>query len=135
VLPPQNRLRGAGDYRSTVRRGVRVGRPLVVIHLIPATGGPDSPVRVGFVVGRSVGGAVVRNAVRRRLRHLLRDRLERLPAGSQVVIRAQPEAASVPGRTLSRDLDDALDHALSRVQGDGVRSGDRSKPRRRGVRS
>jgi hypothetical protein len=41
----------------------------------------------------------------------------------------------VPGRTLSRDLDDALDHALSRVQGDGVRSGDRSKPRRRGVRS
>jgi ribonuclease P protein component len=135
VLPPQNRLRGAGDYRSTVRRGVRVGRPLVVVHLIPATGGPDSPVRVGFVVGRSVGGAVVRNAVRRRLRHLLRDRLDRLPAGSQVVIRAQPEAASVPGRTLSRDLDDALDHALSRVQGDGVRSGDRSKPRRRGVRS
>jgi ribonuclease P protein component len=135
VLPPQNRLRGAGDYRSTVRRGVRVGRPLVVVHLIPATGGPDSPVRVGFVVGRSVGGAVVRNAVRRRLRHLLRDRLERLPAGSQVVIRAQPEAASVPGRTLSRDLDDALDHALSRVQGDGVRSGNRSKPRRRGVRS
>jgi ribonuclease P protein component len=135
VLPPQNRLRGAGDYRSTVRRGVRVGRPLVVVHLIPATGGPDSPVRVGFVVGRSVGGAVVRNAVRRRLRHLLRDRLQRLPAGSQVVIRAQPEAASVPGRTLSRDLDDALDHALSRVQGDGVRSGDRSKPRRRGVRS
>jgi ribonuclease P protein component len=135
VLPPQNRLRGAGDYRNTVRRGVRVGRPLVVVHLIPATGGPDSPVRVGFVVGRSVGGAVVRNAVRRRLRHLLRDRLERLPAGSQVVIRAQPEAASVPGRTLSRDLDDALDHAFSRVQGDGVRSGDRSKPRRRGVRS
>jgi ribonuclease P protein component len=135
VLPPQNRLRGAGDYRSTVRRGVRVGRPLVVVHLIPATGSPDSPARVGFVVGRSVGGAVVRNAVRRRLRHLLRDRLERLPAGSQVVIRAQPEAASVPSRTLSRDLDDALDHALSRVQGDGVRSGDRSKPRRRGVRS
>ena len=135
MLPPENRLRGAGDYRSTVRRGVRVGRPLVVVHLIPGTDGAGSPVRVGFVVGRSVGGAVVRNAVRRRLRHLLRDRLERLPTGSQVVIRAQPEAASVPGRTLSCDLDDALDHALSRVQGDGVRSGDRSKLRSRGVRS
>ena len=135
MLPPENRLHGAGDYRSTVRRGVRVGRPLVVVHLIPGTDGAGSPVRVGFVVGRSVGGAVVRNAVRRRLRHLLRDRLERLPTGSQVVIRAQPEAASVPGRTLSRDLDDALDHALSRVQGDGVRSGDRSKLRSRGVRS
>ena len=134
MLPPGNRLRGARDFRSTVRRGVRVGGALVVVHLIPGTDGPDSPARVGFVVGRSVGGAVVRNAVRRRLRHLLRDRLERLPAGSQVVIRAQPEAASVPGHTLARDLDDALDHALSRVQGDGVRSGDRSKLRRRGVR-
>jgi hypothetical protein len=40
----------------------------------------------------------------------------------------------VPGHTLSRDLDDALDHALSRVHGDGVRSADRSKLRRRGVR-
>ena len=135
MLPPQNRLRGARDYRSTVRRGVRVGRPLVVVHLIPGTDGAVSPVRVGFVVGRSVGGAVVRNAVRRRLRHLMRDRLERLPAGSQVVIRAQPEAASMPGRTLSRDLDDALDHALSRVQGDGTRSADRTKLRRRRVRS
>ena len=134
MLPPENRLRGARDYRSTVRRGVRVGRPLVVVHLIPGTDGRDSPARVGFVVGRNVGGAVVRNAVRRRLRHLLRDRLERLPAGSQVIVRAQPEAASVPGHTLSRDLDDALDHALSRVHGDGVRSADRSKLRRRGVR-
>jgi ribonuclease P protein component len=135
VLPPENRLHGAGDYRSTVRRGVRVGRPLVVVHLIPGNDGSDSPARVGFVVSRSVGGAVVRNAVRRRLRHLLRDRIERLPAGSQVVIRAQPEAASVPGRTLSRDLDEALDHALSRVQGDGTRSADRTKFRRLGVRS
>jgi ribonuclease P protein component len=135
VLPPENRLRRAGDYRSTVRRGVRVGRPLVVVHLIPGTDGPDSPGRVGFVVGRSVGGAVVRNAVRRRLRHLMRDRLERLPAGSQIVIRAQPQAASVPGSTLSGDLDDALYQVISRVQGDGIKSGVRSKLRRQGVRS
>ncbi|HET6921266.1 MAG TPA: ribonuclease P protein component [Jiangellaceae bacterium] len=118
MLPPENRLRLTHEYRSTVRRGIRIGRPLVVVHVIPGTD-DDSPTRVGFVVGRSVGGAVVRNAVRRRLRHLLRDRLEQLPVGSRVVIRAQPAAASAPGTALARDLDDALDRALPRV---GVRS-------------
>ena len=89
MLPPENRLRLTQEYRSTVRRGIRIGRPLVVVHVVPGTN-VDSPTLVGFVVGRAIGGAVVRNAVRRRLRHLLRDRLVRLPAGSRVVIRAQP---------------------------------------------
>jgi ribonuclease P protein component len=115
VLPPENRLRVARDYRSTVRRGVRVGRPLVVVHLVPGTDGADGPTRAGFVVARGVGGAVVRNAVRRRLRHLMRDRLDRLPEGSQVVVRAQPEAASAPGGALARDLDDAIARALGRA--------------------
>ncbi len=118
MLPPENRLRLTQEYRSTVRRGIRIGRPLVVVHVVPGTN-VDSPTLVGFVVGRAIGGAVVRNAVRRRLRHLLRDRLARLPAGSRVVIRAQPEAASAPGAALARDLDDALDRVLLRA---GVRS-------------
>jgi len=118
MLPPENRLRLTQEYRSTVRRGIRIGRPLVVVHVVPGTN-VDSPTRAGFVVGRAIGGAVVRNAVRRRLRHLLRDRLDRLPAGSRVVIRAQPEAANARGAALTRDLDDALDRVLLRV---GVRS-------------
>lgn len=115
MLPPGHRLRRTDEFRSTIRRGVRVGRPLVVVHVIPGAEGDDSPVRAGFVVGRAVGGAVVRNAVRRRLRHLLHDRFDRFPAGSRVVIRAQAEAAHAPGAVLGRDLDDALDRALSRL--------------------
>ncbi len=71
-------------------------------------------------MGRVVGGAVVRNAVRRRLRHLMRDRLDRLPPGSRVVIRAQSEATGAPGVALARDLDAALDRALARVAGPPV---------------
>ncbi len=114
MLPAQNRLRRSREFRSTVREGVRVGRPLVVLHVVP---GDDQgePVRVGFVVSGAVGGAVVRNAVRRRLRHLVRDRLGRLPAGTKVVVRARPEAATVPSAALARDLDLAIDRLLDQA--------------------
>lgn len=114
MLPAQNRLRRTQEFRSTVRQGIRVGRPLVVVHLVPGRGSGD-PVRAGFIVSGAVGGAVVRNAVRRRLRHLVRDRLDRLPAGTHVVVRARPEAAVAPSEVLGRDLDSAFDQLAERV--------------------
>jgi ribonuclease P protein component len=77
----------------------------------------DAP-RVGFVVSRAVGGSVVRHAVARRLRHLMRDRLTLLPVGSHVVVRALPAAASASSTELGRDLDAALDRALRRSSHD-----------------
>jgi ribonuclease P protein component len=71
--------------------------------------------RVGFVVSRAIGGAVGRNAVRRRLRHLMRDRLDTLPVGSTVVIRALPAAATASSAELAADLDAAL--ARARAEG------------------
>jgi ribonuclease P protein component len=108
VLPAKNRLRRTQEFRSTVRRGKRVGRPFVVVHVVPG-GGSSEPVRAGFIVSGAVGGAVVRNAVRRRLRHLVRDRLDRLPAGTHVIVRARPEAAVAPSGALARDLDSAFE--------------------------
>ncbi|HEU4543451.1 MAG TPA: ribonuclease P protein component [Jiangellaceae bacterium] len=113
-MPAQSRLRRTQEFRSTVRQGVRVGRPLVVVHLAPGRGSSE-PVRAGFIVSGAVGGAVVRNAVRRRLRHLLRQRLDRLPAGTRVVVRARPEAAAAPSAALARDLDSAFDRLEERA--------------------
>ena len=70
------------------------------------------PARAGFVVSRSVGGAVVRNQVKRRLRHLVRDRLAGLPAGTRLVVRALPSAADRSYQDLGRDLEAALAGAL-----------------------
>jgi len=50
----------------------------------------------------------VRNRVRRRLRHLVAARLEDLPAGTQLVVRALPPAASATAGQLAAALDDAL---------------------------
>ena len=55
---------------------------------------------------------MVRNGVRRRLRHLLRERLARLPAGSLAVVRALPVSHSAPSAVLGADLDLCLDRLL-----------------------
>ena len=62
----------------------------------------------GFIVSRAVGGSVVRHRVLRRLRHLMAARLESLPAGSRLVIRAFPTAATASSAALSTALDASL---------------------------
>jgi len=71
--------------------------------------------RAGFVVSRAVGPAVVRNRVRRRLRHLVRPWLAELPAGSSLVVRATPTAAGASGAELAGQLDRTLRAALTRA--------------------
>lgn len=64
--------------------------------------------RAGFVVSKAVGNAVVRNKVRRRLRHLVRPLLAELPDGATLVVRALPPAATAIFPVLAHDLDAAL---------------------------
>ncbi|PRY27191.1 ribonuclease P protein component [Pseudosporangium ferrugineum] len=59
-------------------------------------------------MSKAVGNAVVRNKVRRRLRHLVRPRLSSLPPGTSLVVRALPAAAAASFETLGTDLDAAL---------------------------
>ena len=72
----------------------------------------NAPPRAGLVVSKAVGGSVVRHRTARRLRHLLRDRLDRLPPGARLVVRAAPAAGSAPSSALAADLDAALASAL-----------------------
>ena len=66
------------------------------------------PARVGFVVSGAVGPAVVRNRVRRRLRHLAAEQVRRLPDGALLVVRALPAAAGATTAQLAADLQAVL---------------------------
>jgi len=107
VLPHPARLRNRAEFSEAVRRGARAATPALVVHLV--AGSPDQPARAGFVVSRAVGPAVIRNLVRRRLRHLMRERLVRVPAGSWLVVRANPAAAAASYPVLGGQLDRAID--------------------------
>jgi ribonuclease P protein component len=126
VLPATARLRQRADFTATVRRGRRGRSGLLAVHLdrastsLPA---PPTPGRVGFVVSRTVGPAVVRNRVLRRLRHLMVVRLDRLPAGSRVVVRAFAPAAAASSAALASALDRALGQALRESQSGTMMAG------------
>jgi ribonuclease P protein component len=110
VLPEAHRLRSSADFAEVVRRGRRCARPLVTVHLLMSV--DPTPVRAGLVVSKAVGGSVTRHRTARRLRHLLRDRLPALPAGTRLVVRAAPAAGGAPSSALAADLDGALLVAL-----------------------
>jgi ribonuclease P protein component len=116
VLPAAARLRRRADFTAVVRGGFRAGGPVLVVHLSPPapTASPAASTTAGFVVSRAVGPAVVRNRVRRRLRHLTRAHLGRLPVGAALVVRALPAAASASSAELDRQLGDGLGTALAR---------------------
>ena len=113
MLAAAQRLRRSSDFAAAVRGGRRSGRGTVVVHLLLDEPALASTARAGFVVSKAVGNAVVRNRVRRRLRHLIRPRLAELPVGARLVVRALPAAAAADHETLSADLDAALTSARS----------------------
>ena len=73
------------------------------------------PARVGFVVSKAVGNAVVRNRGKRVLRALVSARIGQLPAGLDVVVRANPAMPGSSTAVLARDLDRLLATVLRRV--------------------
>lgn len=79
------------------------------------------PARVGFVVSKAVGNAVVRNRTKRILRHQMAARLQTLPAGTDLVVRANPGAAGRSSSVLGAELDRLLPRVLSTVDEPGAR--------------
>jgi ribonuclease P protein component len=84
----------------------------VVVHLLPAPGPTAEPARVGFVVNKAVGNAVLRNRVHRRLRAVMAAQLPGLPAGSLTVVRALPPSGSSSFEELTADVQAALSRVL-----------------------
>ena len=99
------------DYRAVVRRGRRIIAEHAVIYRLAA---PARDVRFGFIVAKSVGNAVVRNRVRRRLKAISHARLAEMPGGTDIVIRALPGSASASWSTLSADINGALSKGMAR---------------------
>ena len=118
MLTRANRLTSSREFGPAIRRGRRAGTRTLVLHLRldpsgEATGTRTGP-HIGFVVSKAVGSAVVRNKVKRRLRHLARERLASLPGSAVLVVRALPASATASYSELGADLDRCLARLLRR---------------------
>jgi ribonuclease P protein component len=114
MLPAAARVRAASEHREIARRGIRSRSGPLSLRVL--AGGPDARgrARAAVVVPKAVGGAVTRNLVKRRIRHLLAPKLAALPAGSMVVVRADSADAVTDSAELAGHLGRALDAAVAR---------------------
>lgn len=65
--------------------------------------------RVGFTVGRGLGGAVERNRIKRRLREAVRRERQRLEAGVDVVVNPKKSVLQAEFLELTREVAQAFE--------------------------
>ena len=91
MLAKANRIVAATDYRRLVRSGRKARGALMLAY--GRRSDPGAPLRMGVVVARNVGNAVVRNRVRRRIK-AVGWALAQEVRGLDVVFRALPAAST-----------------------------------------
>lgn len=103
----RNRLTRSKDFDAVYRQGRSVSTRYLVLYVVErdADDGAGEP-RLGIAVPRKVGGAVVRNRIKRQLKEAWRGMLADVPARSDYVLTAReglPEAAEARGADWLRE--------------------------------
>jgi len=90
------RLSRSGDFDRVFRQGRSHAARELVLYVFPRDS--DDPPRLGLSVSRKVGGAVERNRVKRMLREAFAEAGSGLPAGTDAVLVARPDAGPLVER-------------------------------------
>jgi ribonuclease P protein component len=114
MLARENRLIDSAAFRLVVKGGVRLGSQHLVIYL--KRDETLSHARFGFIVGKTVAGAVGRNLVKRRLRAISREVLAEHPSGYTLVVRAGAGAAKVEWNRLREEFLNTAQLAFKKVE-------------------
>lgn len=108
MLPKRYRLVRSEDFARVQEEGQCLSTRRLVLCYHETQG---SGFRVGFSVSKRVGGAVVRNRVKRRLRACIFPLCQTVKPGIDLVIIARQQAATASSVQLSADLDLLLGRA------------------------
>lgn len=116
MLPRENRLVDDYDFRRVRRVGKAYHRPFFVLTVArhpPKVGDEKAePSRFGFVISKKFDKrATVRNRTKRLLREAIRNHLEEIPAGFDIVFFVRP---AIKGKTYER-ISAEVDKVLSEV--------------------
>ncbi|MGH2381213.1 MAG: ribonuclease P protein component [Candidatus Limnocylindria bacterium] len=98
-------LRRRADFEALGRHGKARSNPLLVLRWMRTE---RTETRIGLSTPRTLGGAVQRNRVRRRLRSVLRERIGRIGPGWDLLLIVRPAAGDASQATLGEAIDALL---------------------------
>jgi ribonuclease P protein component len=110
----RHRLSRSRDFDAVYRHGRSVSTRYLTLYWFAREDGAEGA-RVGFAVPKSVGSAVTRNTMKRRLRELFRDRLTGLPQDQDYVLVVRPGLAEAVDTRGFEWLGERLDEILSKA--------------------
>ena len=100
-FPKEERIRRRVDYQRIFQKGEKRKTEHFRIYICP---NPLAHGRLGMSVGKRVGGAVVRNHLKRLIREFFRLNKNLFPGSSDVVIVPEPGAAKLNFWQLADEL-------------------------------
>ena len=118
-FPRTARLLKHADFERVYKQGRRHFSPhMTVFYLVQATdASQEKRARVGFTVGRVLGGAVERNLIKRRLREAVRLRRSKLGHAVDIVINPKKSILTLEFATVLEEVGRALDAITKRLAG------------------
>src|SRR6267154_2238828 len=102
-FPKSARILRSKDFRRVYDNGAKFSGPLFSAFCLRNNG--EKGVRVGFTCPRALGGAVIRNRIKRRVREVVRARLDRIGAGWEIVINPRLRAMIAPFPQLEQEVE------------------------------
>jgi ribonuclease P protein component len=100
-FPREARLVRRGEFDAVYRGGKRRSSSHFTVF-VRANQKPLS--RFGFSIKKALGGAVVRNRIRRRLREIVRCHRQEIPAGWDIVVHPKKSVETAEYLTLTKDF-------------------------------
>ncbi len=112
-LPRSSRLRKRTEFLAVQERGTKAQAPHLVALARPNGLGYR---RLGVTVSSKLGGAVIRNRVKRRFRELFRRRRGLLPESVDVVLIGRRGAETQPFEVIEREFEHVAQSLRARVE-------------------
>jgi ribonuclease P protein component len=95
------RITRANDFKRVRQNGKTYTHPLVLIQILAE---PGEQKRIGIIVGKTVGNAVTRNLVKRRIRAITEEHIQKINSNVDILVVARPPSAKAEFQELHQAI-------------------------------